>query len=131
MKTCVRVAIGAIVWSTISAIPGAQTGIPKGTQLNPGRISSGGGNLIVIGCVSRQGEGATSTFLITDPRPKPPVPYRLEGDADLFRLHVGHTLEIGGSITTAAGPGGAGSPAFMLKVQSVTYISTSCAPPQK
>ena len=131
MKTRLRVAIGAIVWSTIIAIPGAQTGIPKGTQLNPGRISSGGGNLIVIGCVSRQGEGATSTFLITDPRPKPPVPYRLEGDADLFRLHVGHTLEIGGSITTAAGPGGASSPAFTLKVQSLTYISTSCAPPQK
>ena len=105
--------------------------MPKGTQLNPGRISSGGGNLIVIGCVSRQGEGATSTFLITDSRPKPPVPYRLAGDADLFRLHVGHTLEIGGSITTAAGLGGSASPAFTLNVQSLTYISTACAPPQK
>ena len=90
MNTRVRVAIGAIVWSTIIAMPGAQTGIPKGTQLNPGRISSGGGNLIVIGCVSRQGEGATSTFLITDSRPKPPVPYRLEGDAELFRDRRAH-----------------------------------------
>jgi hypothetical protein len=126
MKTRVRAAIGAIVWSTIMAMPGAQTGIPKATQLNPGRIATGAGNMIVIGCVSRQGEGAASTFVLTDSRPKPPVPYRLEGDADLFRIHVGHTLEVGGAVTAATGPGGPGNPVLTLKVQSLTYIATTC-----
>ena len=58
METHLRAAISAIVWLTMIGIPGAQTGIPKGTQLNPGRVSAGNGNVIVIGCVSRQGEGA-------------------------------------------------------------------------
>jgi hypothetical protein len=132
MQTGVRAAISAIVWLTMIGIPGAQTGLPKGTQLNPGRMSAGNGNVIVIGCVSRRGEGAAVAFIITDPRPKPPVQYRLEGDADLLSMHVGHTLEIGGPITSATGgPGGADAAAPTLKVQSLTYISTSCSSPQK
>jgi hypothetical protein len=122
METRLRAAISTIVWLTMIGIAGAQTGLPKGTQLNPGRVSAGNGNVIVIGCVSRQGEGASAAFIITDPRPKPPAPYRLDGDADLLRMHVGHTLEIGGPITPASG---ATPPT--LKVQSLTYISTSCS----
>ena len=122
METRLRAAISTIVWLTMIGIAGAQTGLPKGTQLNPGRVSAGNGNVIVIGCVSRQGEGASATFIITDPRPKPPAPYRLDGDADLLRMHVGHTLEIGGPVTPASG-----ATAPTLKVQSLTYISTSCS----
>lgn len=130
METRLRAAISAIIWLTMIGIPAAQTtGIPKGTQLNPGRVSAGNGNVIVIGCVSRQGEGAAAAFIITDPRPKPPAQYRLEGDADLLRMHVGHTLEVGGPITPASG--GAGAAAPTLKVQSLTYISTSCSSQQK
>ena len=127
METRLRVTIAAIVWSMTIGSPGAQTGTPKGTQLNPGRVSAGRGNLIVIGCVGRQGEGAASAFIITDPRPKPPAQYRLDGDADLLRLHVGHTVEIGGP--TAPAPNGAGANAAgpTLKVQSLTYISTTCS----
>jgi len=127
MERPLRAAISAIVWLTMIGIPGAQTGILKGTQLNPGRVSVGNGNVIVIGCVSRQGQGASAAFIITDPRPKPPAQYRLDGDADLLAMHVGHTLEIGGSITSAS----AGAAAPALKVLSLTYISTSCASPQK
>jgi len=127
MKRRLRAAISAIVWLTMIGIPGAQTGILKGTQLNPGRVSVGNGNVIVIGCVSRQGQGASAAFIITDPRPKPPAQYRLDGDADLLAMHVGHTLEIGGPITSASA--GAGAPT--LKVLSLTYISTTCSSPQK
>lgn len=131
MKTLLRAAIGAIVWSTIVRLPAAQTGLPKGTQLNPARVSAGGGNLIVIGCVSRQGEGTSPTFVITDPRPRPPSPpaqYRLDGDADLLRMHVSHTVEVGGPVTPAAvASGSAISSAPTLKVQSLTYISTTCS----
>ena len=122
METRVRVAISGIVWSAMVGILGAQTGIPKGTQLNPGRVSAGNGIAIVIGCVSRQGAGVSSAFIITDPRPKPPAPYRLDGDADLLRMHVGHTLEIGGPVAS-----GAATPALTLKVQSLTYISPTCS----
>jgi hypothetical protein len=129
METRLRAAISAIVWLTMTGIPGAQTGLLKGTQLNPGRVSAGNGNVIVIGCVSRQGEGASAAFIITDPRPKPAAQYRLDGDADLLRMHVGHTLEIGGPLTPASG--GAGAAAPTLKVQSLTYISTNCSSQQK
>ena len=128
METRLRAAISAIVWLAMIGIPAAQTGIPKGTQLNPGRVSAGNGNVIVIGCVSRQGQGASAAFIITDPRPKPPAPFRLDGDADLLRMHVGHTVEIGGPVTPASG-GAAAAPT--LKVQSLTYISTTCSSPQK
>ena len=125
MERRLRAAISAIVWLTMIGIPAAQTGILKGTQLNPGRVSVGNGNVIVIGCVSRQGEGASAAFIITDPRPKPPAQYRLDGDADLLAMHVGHILEIGGPLAAASG----GAPT--LKVQSLTYISTTCSSPQK
>jgi hypothetical protein len=128
METRLRVTIVVIVWSMIIGVPRAQTGTPKGTQLNPGRVSGGAGSLIVIGCVGRQGEGAASAFMITDPRPKPPAQYRLDGDADLLRLHVGHTVEIGGPTAPAPnGGGGANAAVPTLKVQSLTYISTTCA----
>ena len=129
MERRLRVMIVIIAWSSmIIGNLAAQTGTPKGTQLNPGRVSAGRGNLIVIGCISRQGEGAASAFVVTDPRPKPPAQYRLDGDADLLRLHVGHTVEIGGP-TAPAPNGGAGANAAVptLKVQSLTYISTTCA----
>ena len=132
METRLRIVISAIVWLTMIGIPAAQTGLPKGTQLNPGRTSAGGGNAIVIGCVSRRGEGAAAAFIITDTRPKPPAQYRLEGDPELLSMHVGHTVEIGGPLSSAtSGPGGANAAPPTLKVQSLTYISTSCASPQK
>src|SRR5262245_33099247 len=127
MKRRLRAAISAIIWLTMIGIPVAQTGVHKGTQLNPGRVSVGNGNVIVIGCVSRQDQGGSAAFIITDPRPKPPAQYRLDGDTELLGMHVGHTLEIGGPIASASA--GAGAPT--LKVLSLTYISTTCSSPQK
>jgi hypothetical protein len=127
MQVRVRAAIGAIMCATMTGLPAAQTGIPKETQLNPGRVTAGAGNFIVIGCVSREGQSTPPAFVITDSRSKPPAHYRLEGDADLLRMHVGHTVEIGGPIAPASGTGGgANASAPTQKVQSLTYISTTC-----
>src|SRR5262249_61084493 len=106
MNACSIAVFATIVWAMLIALPAAQTGIPKSTELNPGRVAPGNGNFIVIGCVSREGQGTPPTFVITDSRSKPPARYRLEGDADLLRLHVGHTVEIGGPITPPSGAGG-------------------------
>jgi hypothetical protein len=127
MERRIRAAIGAIAWATLIGLPAAQSGIPKGTQLNPGRVTAGGGNFIVIGCVAREGQGTSPTFEIIDSRSKPPAHYRLDGDADLLRMHVGHTVEIGGPITPAPDArGGANASVPTLTVQSLTYISRAC-----
>jgi len=122
-----RAAIGAIVWWTIAGVAAAQPGIPKGTQLNPGVVTAGAGNFIVIGCVGREGQSTPPAFVMTDSRSKSPAQYRLEADPDLLRLHVGHTVEIGGPITPTSGTrSGSNAIAPILKVQSLTYISTTC-----
>ncbi|HKN58210.1 MAG TPA: hypothetical protein VJV97_05120 [Gemmatimonadaceae bacterium] len=122
-----RAGVAAILWATLIGLPAAQTGIPKGTQLNPGRVTPGAGNFVVIGCVSREGQNTPPMFVITDSRSKPPARYRLDGDADLLRMHVGHTVEIGGPITPASGTrGGANASSLTLTVLSLTYISTTC-----
>jgi hypothetical protein len=114
-----------MLWASMMGLTAAQqsvSGLPSGTQLNPGTVAGGAGNFIVIGCISREGQGASETFVMTDPRPTPPVQYRLAGDPDLLRFHVGHTVEIAGPIAAAAG----GATAPTLKVQSLTYVSTTC-----
>jgi hypothetical protein len=122
MDKRLRMALGAAVWAAMIALPAAQQGLPKGTQQNPGTVKAGNGNYIVIGCISREGQGASASYVITDSRATPPQQYRVDGDQDLLRIHTGHTLEIGGSITPASG--GRGTPT--LKAQAVTYISPSC-----
>jgi hypothetical protein len=121
-----RSLIGGIAWMTMTGLSAAQTGIPKGTQLNPGRVTAGAGSFIVIGCVSREEQSTPPVFVITDSRPKPPARYRLEGDVDLLQLHVGHTVEIGGPIAPAADARDASARVPTLTVQSLTYISRTC-----
>ena len=117
-----RLPLGMAAWATIIAIAAAQQGLPKGTQQNPGTVSAGNGNYIVLGCVTSEGSGATPTYVITDSRATPPARYRLDGDPDLLRLHVGHTLEVGGPIAPVSGGGGLPT----LKAVAVTYVSPTC-----
>jgi hypothetical protein len=126
MDRRLRSLIGAIAWTTMTGLSAGQTGIPKGTQLNPGRVTGGTGNFIVIGCLNREGQSTPPIFVITDSRPKPPARYRLQGDADLLQLHVGHTVELGGPITPASDDARDGANAPTLRVQSLTYISRTC-----
>jgi hypothetical protein len=94
-------------------------------------------HFVVIGCVSRETQGATTAnpgaaigarFIITDTRGGRASVYRLDGEQNQLELHVGHTLEIAGPISSdrpSAGRGpNAGAP--VLKVESLTYISKSC-----
>ena len=80
---------------------------------------------VVIGCISRSSPSAEQ-FTITDNRSTPPRTYRLEGDAKQFALHVGHTVEVAGTLSPAPQAGGAST----LKVASLIYISTTCTPPK-
>jgi hypothetical protein len=126
-----RAAIGAIICAAAIGLSAEQTGAPQ----NPDHAAR---NHVVIGCISREGPSTTSrddaaagtTFVITDTRGKPPLKYRLEGDADQLRMHVGHTLEIAGRIVpaaTARSDATAGESLPTLKVQSLTYISMTCS----
>jgi hypothetical protein len=125
MERRLRAAIGAIACTTAIGVVSAQRGAPPTPAQAP--IAR---NYVVIGCVSREaaaargrGGEATYTYSITDSRSSPPARYRIDADAEQLRWHVGHTLEISGTVTPASG-GGAALPT--LKVQSLTYISTTC-----
>jgi hypothetical protein len=135
MDIGLQAAIGAIVCATTIELSAEQTATPQNLaaagQASPAR------NHVVIGCVSREAQSTTpdrdaaggAAFIITDTRGKPPLMYRLDGDADQLRMHVGHTLEITGPIvptSSARGGANAGTPVPTLKVQSLTYISMTC-----
>jgi hypothetical protein len=124
MARTIGAAICAAIWAATSGLAAMQTGNPKDTQLNPDRVAAGG-HAIVIGCISREGDGQAPRFVITDTRPQPPARYRLEGDSDLLRFHVGHMVEIAGPLAGAASGGGTAN-ARTLKVEALTYLSLTC-----
>jgi hypothetical protein len=74
-------------------------------------------DVIVIGCL----ESAQSEFAIRDYRSG--VRYRLEATAEMLGWHVGHELEIQGTIQS----GSSATPT--LKVETLVYLSQTCSPP--
>ena len=125
------IALGALGATTIGLLA-AQA--PQ----NPPAVS-GARNFVVIGCLSREGQasaggrgggaGSGDIYITTDRRANPPARYRVDGDPEQLKLHVGHTVEIAGPVTPPpTARGGAANMALpTLKVQSLTYISTTCA----
>jgi hypothetical protein len=84
----------------------------------------------VIGCIARDAgtTGANARFTITEKRGEKPATYRLQGDPKELDIHTGHTVEITGPLSTQAAAGrGANAGALMLKVDKLTWISTSCS----
>ena len=73
---------------------------------------------VVIGCISIEA-GTPPTFILTDSRGEKPAKYRLDGDSQQLRIHVGHLLEI-------AGPISSDRPLPIVKVQSLTSLSPRC-----
>ena len=114
--------VGAAAWAMAIGLAAAQTGRLKDTQLHPDGVAASK-RAIVIGCVSRDGNGPPARYLITDSRMKTPVQYRLDADADLLRFHVGHLVEIAGSLVAPRGGAGA---AGTIKVEALTYLSLTC-----
>jgi hypothetical protein len=119
----IAAAIGATMWATTIGLAAAQTGKLKDTQLNPDGVAASK-RAIVIGCVSRDGNAQPARYLITDTRMKTAVRYRLDADPDLLRFHLGHMVEIAGSL--AAPRSSAGTGAGTIKVEALTYLSLTC-----
>jgi len=101
-----------------AAVPHAQT---------PAQAAAAARRFVALGCVTREGSSrgaAAPAFILTDTRGTSPEIYRLDGDEKLLTFHVGHTVEVSGSLTpVASDPTGK---TFVMKVAQLTYISTSC-----
>jgi hypothetical protein len=122
MSKCGQVLLVVVTALAPLAVVAAQGGLPAGIQLNPGTISvSGNGNFIVIGCLSRVAADSPR-FTVTDSRATPPAIFAINGDPDLLRIHVGHTIEIAGPVSATAGQ----SEGMAIKMLSLTYISPKC-----
>ena len=127
-------ALVVILWATLTGFPAAQARTPapqagdppKENQLNPGSIKPGGGKPLVIGCLSREGDATAPTFVLSESRGKPPARYHLTGDVNLLRVHLGHTIEVGGPITSAPATPGTSTAPPTLKVESLAYIAKTC-----
>ena len=123
-------AIGVIACTATVGLV-AQTATPQRSASENTR------HFVVIGCVSRETQGATTAnlgaatgarFIITDMRGGHASVYRLDGEQSQLDIHVGHTLEIAGPISSARSSAGRGpnADAPVLTVESLTYISRSC-----
>ena len=68
-----------------------------------------------------------SRYILTDPRGEKPTVYRLEGDGATLALHVGHTVEAAGPLSSPPARGsGPNAAALIMRVSSLTYISRTC-----
>lgn len=106
----------ALAVSTSGAALLAQTRANSSSTSPSGRYGA-------IGCLARQGTGTASRFTIIDKRGDRPTTYRVQGDAELLTKHVGHTVEVMGSLT----PPAAGTGQYTLRVNNLVWIASSCA----
>ena len=123
-------------WCTIRAIACVATlalMVPSAGAQNPPPASTNTRPFVAIGCISRanqssraasRGGSPASQFVITDTRGETPLIYRLDGDANALSVHVGHMMEVAGTVA-ASTSGQRGIP--VMKVKSLTWIATSCA----
>ena len=107
-------------------------GIPNGTSLYP-TSADRGSKFLSIGCIARSANGE---FRIADWRGAeqpsvanaPPIAatvplvLRLQGDQDLLNFHVGHEVQVSGSILETATP----SLPAKIRVESILYLSRTC-----
>jgi hypothetical protein len=122
-------AIGAIACAATVGLV-AQTATPQ----RSGPSSGSARRFVVIGCISEpagstaENRGATTgtRFIITDTRAAAASVYGLDGDQSQLAIHVGHTLEIAGSVSAGSDTGRGNANAPVLRVESLTYISKSC-----
>ena len=90
--------------------------------------TAGPKKLIVIGCVKQTAQGGAAELTITDFRGGPASTFQLDPkDAKLAPLHVGHEVELAGTIDPSAGT----KAAPRLKVETVQWLSTACWAPEK
>ena len=87
---------------------------------------------VILGCVSREGppaarggQAGAAVFTLRDPRGEGTT-YRLDGDAETLAWHVGHTLELRGSIPPAARGAAATTGLPLFTIASIVYLSPTC-----
>jgi hypothetical protein len=80
------------------------------------------GRFVAIGCLTKQGTGAAVRYLLTDRRGDAPTTYRLQGDRAQLEPQVDHTVEAAGPLS----PPPAGSRQYVLRVNSLTWLASSC-----
>ena len=111
MKRSWGCAFSTVVCAAMITVAAAQA--PPPSQSPSSRSGGAGPRFTAIGCLERStrnpaggGAAAAQSFTLTDPRGDKPSVYRLQGDEKLLDLHVGHTVEATGTISSASTTGG-------------------------
>ena len=87
---------------------------------------AGNAKIVVLGCITQASGGANAPMSIMDLRGGPAPTFQLDPTDAKLPFHVGHTVELSGTLV----PGSGG--AMRLKVDSVNYVAMSCwATPKK
>ena len=139
---------GTLVAIALTATVAAQQPPPAAQQppptAPPSARADSSDKVVVAGCIQRGiqspvgttgAPGATAAdaakFILTKAAPvtdatATPKTYRLDADDSQLTAHVGHKVEITGTVDAKPAPGDAASPA-KLKVASVKMIAASCS----
>jgi hypothetical protein len=141
-KTGTLVAIALAATATVAA----QQPPPASAQQPPAPASAPNSSdkVVVTGCIQRGIQSPVGTtgaagaaaaadaskFILTKASPASdatatPKTYRLDADDSQLTAHVGHKVEVTGSIDAKPAPGDAAAPS-KLKVASVKMIAASC-----
>ena len=143
----------------IAAAAALAAAVPALAQDRPAAASAAAGKITVVGCVERADQVLSRASLGTtvdslsfvlmkaeegkaSEQPQPPAvqqsegkTYRLEGDADTIKRHVGHRVEITALKSPDSPVGTSGradaepssvAPPPVLKVESVKLLSSTC-----
>jgi hypothetical protein len=143
-KTGTLVAIALTAAATVAAQqppPAAQQPPPTA----PAARADASDKVVVTGCIQRGIQSPVGTtgapgapaaadaskFILTKASPASdatatPKTYRLDADDSQLTAHVGHKVEVTGTVDAKPAPGDAASPA-KLKVASVKMIAASCS----
>jgi hypothetical protein len=101
--------------------------LPTGAAAQAG--AAGPKKVIVIGCVKQgRAQDGSAEITITDFRGGPAATFQFDPkDAKVAPLHVGHQVEVAGTIDPSAGT----KAAPRLKIDTVQLISIACWAPEK
>ena len=140
---------GTLVAIALTATVAAQQPPPAAQQPPPASApaarADSSDKVVVTGCIQRGIQSPVGTtgapgapaaadaakFILTKASPASdatatPKTYRLDADDSQLTAHVGHKVEVTGTVDAKPAPGDAASPA-KLKVASVKMIAASCS----
>lgn len=105
------------MWKRFLAVGVGVIGVVVAASAQGASPSQPPAEIAIIGCLER----SQSVFMMKDYRSG--TRYRLDATAELLSWHVGHELEIHGTVQS----GSTGSGAPTMKVASVIYLSQTCS----